>query len=139
MPGKVALIHPPFPHSGITAATAAIGEEILFRLFLISFSVFLLGLILRRLLGSIAVPWIANALAALAFAAAHLPAAMLLQGVSNPAQLPTSQLMEIMLLNTLVGFVAGFHYLRNGLVAAIGVHFLAYVVLHVILPLVPAL
>jgi len=138
LPEKVALIHPPFPYSVIAAVTAAIGEGILFRLFLLSFWVFLLSLILRRLRRTVAVPWIANALAAIAFAAAHLPAAMLLLGVSTPAQLPTSLLMEIMLLNTLVGLVTGFHYLRNGLVAAIGVHFWADVVLHVITPLVTA-
>jgi hypothetical protein len=137
-PDKVDLIHPPFPYSVIAAVTAAIGEEILFRLFLLSLWVALLSLILRRLRGTVAVLWIANALAAVAFAAAHLPAAMLLLGVASPAELPNSLLVEIILLNGIVGLVAGLHYVRNGLVAAIGVHFWADIVLHVVSPLAAA-
>jgi hypothetical protein len=73
--------------------------------------------------------------AALAFSAAHLPAAMVLLRVTSPAQLPAMLLAEFMLLNTFLGVVAGERYLRDGLVAAIGVHFWADMVWHVAWPL----
>jgi hypothetical protein len=74
-------------------------------------------------------------IAALAFAAAHLPAAMLLVGVQTPAELPLLILVELFALNGLLGMVAGERYIKDGLVAAVGVHFWADVVWHVLYPL----
>lgn len=131
--------HPPFPVSIAASAAAGIGEEILFRLFVLSLWAFLLNLVLGRVGASRVALWLGNVIAALAFGASHLPAAMLLVGASSPAEIPALVLGELFLLNGLLGVVAGWQYLRNGLVAAIGIHFWADFVWHVIWPLLQGL
>ncbi len=74
--------------------------------------------------------------AALAFGAAHLPSALILLNASSPAQLPPFILIELFLLNGIIGLVAGARYMRDGYVAAAGIHFWGDVVWHVIWPLV---
>ncbi|MBW7882199.1 MAG: CPBP family intramembrane metalloprotease [Caldilineaceae bacterium] len=128
---REAFPHPAFPLSIIASATAGIGEEILFRGFVLGLWAFLFYLILRRWQAIGAALWIGNVIAALAFAAAHLPVVIYLYGVEIPAPI----LAELFLLNGLVGLVAGERYMRDGLVAAIGVHFWADIVWHVIWPL----
>jgi len=127
--------HPTFPLSLIGSATAAIGEEILFRSFVLGLWATLLNLALRRWGKTGWALWIANAIAALAFGASHLPAAMILFGAPSPAELPQAVLGELFLLNGLLGLAAGERYLKQGLVAAVGVHFFADIVWHVIWPL----
>ena len=127
--------HPQFPLSLIASATAGIGEEILFRSFILGLWAFLTNLFLRRWRATQAALWIGNVIAALAFGAGHLPAAMFLLGVTTPGAIPMPILLELFVLNGLLGLVAGERYLRVGLVAAIGVHFWADVVWHVIWPL----
>jgi membrane protease YdiL (CAAX protease family) len=120
----------------IASATAGIGEEIVFRGFVMGLWAFLLNLLLRRSGQTTIALWIANVLAALAFAAGHLPASMLLLGVQSPLQLPVALLADLVVLNGLVALVAGERYMRSGLVAAMGVHFWADIVWHVLWPLV---
>jgi hypothetical protein len=128
--------HPTFPLSIIASTTAAIGEEILFRMFVLGLWAFLLNLILRRWAATGIALGIGNGIAALAFAASHLPAAMILGHVSSPAELPVLVIVEIFLLNGLLGYVAGTRYVRDGLVAAAGIHFWADILWHVIFPLI---
>jgi membrane protease YdiL (CAAX protease family) len=127
--------HPQFPLSIVASATAGIGEEILFRLFLLGFQAVLLDLLLWRWAGTVSLLGVANLLAALAFGAAHLPAATMLAGVASPGDLPIPVLVEIFVLNGVVAIAAGDRYIKEGLVAAIGIHFWADVVWHVALPL----
>lgn len=130
------LPHPAFPLSIIASATAGIGEEILFRGLVFGLWAFLLNLLLRRWhLTSLAL-WLANLIAALAFAAGHFPAVMYLYNVTTPADLPGLLIVEILVLNTLIALPAGWQTMRDGLVAAIGVHFWADIVWHVIWPLI---
>ncbi|HVP40191.1 MAG TPA: CPBP family glutamic-type intramembrane protease [Candidatus Saccharimonadales bacterium] len=126
--------HPAFPFSPIASASAAIGEEILFRSLLMGLWAFLLTLALRRWKATRAALWAGNVVAALLFSAGHLPAAMLFLGVQSPRAVPPLALGELLVLNCLVGLVAGERYLRDGLVAAVGVHLWADVVWHVIWP-----
>ena len=128
--------HPPFPLSILASGSAGIGEEIMFRMFVLGLWAFLLNLILRHWRATKVALWIANVIAALAFAAGHLPAAMMLLGVTTPDALPPVALVELFLLNGIVAIVAGERYIRDGLVAAAGVHFWADVVWHVIFPLI---
>ena len=128
--------HPQFPLSIFASATAGIGEEILFRSFVLGLWAFLANLILRRWGAKQVALWIGNVIAALAFSAAHLPSAMTILGVATPGAIPASILLELFILNSLLGLVAGERYMRQGLVAAIGVHFWADIVWHVIWPLV---
>jgi hypothetical protein len=128
--------HPGFPMSLIASATAGIGEEIVFRGFVMGLWAFLLHLPLRRSGNTTAALWAANVIAALAFAAGHLPASMYLFDVQSPLELPAVVLAELAALNGLVALVAGERYMRDGLVAAMGVHFWADIVWHVVWPLV---
>lgn len=127
---------PSFPFSLVASVTAAIGEEILFRSFVLGLWAFLLHLILRRWLDGRVLLRIGNLLAALAFAVGHLASAMLLFGVASPTGIPPLILVEILLLNTAVGWVAGTQYIRQGLVAAVSLHFWVDAVLHVVWPLI---
>jgi membrane protease YdiL (CAAX protease family) len=131
-----AFPHPAFPLSVLTSASAGIGEEILARGFI--FGLWGLGLtaILRGQRGRSAGLWIANIIAALAFGALHIPTAMLLLGAKSPADLPMGTLAELFVLNGILGLAAGERMMREGLVAAMGLHFWADVVWHVIWPMI---
>jgi len=132
----VGFPHPAFPFSIIASATAGIGEEILARSFIMGLWAFLLNLILRRWKATQVALWAGNVIAALAFSATHIPAVMYLLQVSSPAQIPVFILLEVFLLNGILGLAAGERYMRDGLVAAVGVHFWADIVWHVIYPLI---
>ena len=130
--------HPAFPSSLLASLTAGIGEEIAFRLFMLSLWAWLLTALLRWLgrpdLRSAAL-WTANVVAALAFAAGHLGSAMVLAGASSPFALPALELLELALLNGGLGLLAGRAFLQYGLLAASGIHFWADIVWHVLFPL----
>jgi hypothetical protein len=130
------LPHPGFPLSLFASGSAGIGEEIVFRGFMMSLWAFLLHLLSRRSGHTTAAVWVANGIAALAFIAGHAPVAMVTFAVRSPLALPPAALADLALLNGLVALVAGQQYARSGLVAAMGVHFWADVVWHVIWPLV---
>ncbi len=130
--------HPPFPSSLLASLTAGIGEEIAFRLFVLSLWAWLLTTLLRWLRRPDlrrAALWTANVLAALAFAAGHLASVMMLAGVGTPLALPAVELVELVLLNGGLGLLAGRAFLRYGLLAASGIHFWADIVWHVFFPL----
>ena len=125
------LPHPPFPTSVLASAVAAISEEVLFRLFLVPFGVWLVS---RVVLGGRfegATFWTVVALSALAFAAAHLPSVTVLYGV-DMGELPLALVGELLLLNAVVSVVAAQQLRAHGLLAAIGVHWWTDVVWHVL-------
>ena len=128
--------HPPFPMSLIASFAAGIGEEILFRMFVMGLWAFLIYLLLRRwsIPKSVAL-WVGNVIGALVFTAGHLPSVMFLLHVKTPAEIPPVVLIELVLLNGLVGLVAGERYIKDGLIAAAGVHFWTDIVWHVLWPL----
>lgn len=127
--------HPAFPSSILASVSAGIGEEIIFRGFVFGLWAFLLNLALKRWNQTKSALWIANIIAALAFGASHFPAAMILLGVTSPASLPPLIIGEILFLNGVIGLAAGERYMKDGLVAAMGVHFWTDIVWHVIYPL----
>ncbi len=124
--------HPPFPVSVLASMTAGIGEEIMFRGFVFGLWGFILHWLLKRFNGRTAALWIANIIAALAFGAGHLPTFFFLTGASSLAEINPFLLAEGFLLNGLIGLVMGQRYMKDGLVAAAGVHFWADVVFHVL-------
>lgn len=124
--------HPGFPLSIVASLSAAIGEEILFRGFVFGLWGFILNWILKRFYGQKAALWVANIIAALAFAASHLGTAIVLTGATSISDLGPILIAEIFLLNGIIGLVAGERYMKDGLVAASGVHFWADMVWHVI-------
>jgi hypothetical protein len=133
--GWEGFAHPTFPASFFASATAGIGEEIIFRLFLLSLWLFLLRKLFKRhhLRGVTA--WVANGIAALAFAAAHIPATMFILGARTINEVPLNVLAALLILNSSLALVAGERFLKDGLVAAVGVHFWADIVWHVLYPL----
>ena len=131
------FVHPGFPVSIFASISAGIGEEIAFRGFIFGLWGFILNWLLKRFNGRTAALWIANVIAALAFGAGHLGTIMFLTGAQSPAALDPVLLAEVFLLNGIIGLVAGERYMKDGLVAAAGVHFWTDVVFHVIWGLFP--
>jgi membrane protease YdiL (CAAX protease family) len=124
--------HPAFPFSILASLSAGIGEEIIFKLFLVSFWAFILGFFFKKFNKQNTVNWVAIVIAALAFGAGHLPAFMLLYGFTSIAQIPAIFILEVLLLNGIIGVISGREFIKYGLIAAIGIHFWTDVVWHVI-------
>jgi len=108
-----------------------IAEEILLRLFVMSFFVWLGRFVSKTSDGkpTHAVFWTANILAAVLFGLGHLPATSLL--------VPLTPLVvaRAVILNGLIGIACGWLYWKRGLEAAMISHFSADLVLHVLLAL----
>ena len=108
-----------------------IAEEILLRLFVMSFFVWL-GRFFSKTLDdkpTDAVFWTANILAAVLFGLGHLPATSLV------VPLTPLVIARAVILNGLIGIVCGWLYWKRGLEAAMISHFSADLVLHVLLAL----
>ncbi|MBZ9577690.1 CPBP family intramembrane metalloprotease [Patescibacteria group bacterium] len=125
------LPHPAFPLSFFASITAGIGEELMFRLFLLSFWAFILHLLFKRFKKQNITNWIAVIIAALVFGAVHFPTAMILYGFTSLSQFPIIFIVEILLLNGIVGVVAGREFIKYGFIAAVGIHFWVDIVWHV--------
>lgn len=123
--------HPGFPASIFASLGAGIGEEIAFRVFVFGLWALILNWVLSRFQGRTAALWTANVIAALAFGASHLGLIFLLTGAKTITEVNPVLLAEVFLLNGAVGLVAGQRYMKDGLVAASGVHFWTDVVFHV--------
>jgi membrane protease YdiL (CAAX protease family) len=126
------FVHPQFPLSIFASLSAGIGEEIMFRGFVFGLWGLILNWLFKRFNGHTVALWIANLIAALAFGAGHLGTILFLTGASSLAELSPVLLAEVFILNGVVGLIAGERYMKDGLVAASGVHFWADVVFHVI-------
>ena len=124
--------HPAFPISILASLSAGIGEEIMFRGFVFGLWGLLLNWLLKRFNGRSLALWIANVIAALAFGAGHLGTIFFLTGASSLAELNSVLLAEVFILNGIIGLIAGQRYMKDGLVAAAGVHFWSDVVFHII-------
>jgi hypothetical protein len=133
--GKHGALVTPSPWEGLLASVGAgVREEIWLRLGLMTFFVWFGFRLVRRLRrhespSLHAVVWIANLLAALGFAAIHIPQAQALLGLS------ASLILFIFVGNGVPGLVFGWLYARRGLVAAMLAHFGLDLVLKVLIPL----
>lgn len=126
------LPHPLFPISLVVSATAGIGEEIIFRLFLISFWVWLISHVIFKNRWQKQVFWIVAIFSALAFALGHLPSVMTAFGITQFDEIPLVLLMEVILLNGVLSIFAAQYFRKYGFLAAVGIHFWTDVVWHVI-------
>lgn len=126
------IVHPGFPLSIIASLSAGIGEEILFRGFVFGLWGLLLNWLFKRFHGRTLALWIANVIAALAFGAGHFGTIMVLTGASSLAELSPVLLFELSLINGVIGLIAGQRYMKDGLVAAVGVHIWTDMVFHVL-------
>jgi len=126
------FLHPPFPTSLVASFSAGIGEEIMFRLFFISFWTWLISKVILRNKWQNQVFWVVAVLSALAFAVGHYPALMLLYNFNSVSTVPIVLHIEVILLNSAVGIFAAYYFRRYGFLAAVGVHFWTVIVWHVI-------
>ncbi|MBN1316739.1 MAG: CPBP family intramembrane metalloprotease [Anaerolineales bacterium] len=127
-----ALPHPPFPTSLVASATAGIGEETIFRLFFVSLWVWLISHVIMKGNNQDQVFWIIAVLSALVFAGGHIPSVMYALGYESVKAIPVALLVEIFLLNGVLSILAAYYLRQYGFLAAVGVHFWADVVWHVV-------
>lgn len=116
----------------LTAFSAGITEEVLFRLFGLSLLAWLGGLLFHDAEGrpKLAVLWSANFLIALAFGAAHLQTAASIGWPMN-----TLVVTRTIVLNSLGGLVFGWLFWTLGLESAMLAHFLTDVIIYTLIPL----
>ena len=104
-------------------------EELLMRLFLLSFLAWLLGKVWRGVNGpGTAALWTANFVVAIIFGLAHLPSASMVMPIT------TIVVVAALVLNGIAALVFGYLYWTKGLEAAMVAHFSADIVIHVIGP-----
>jgi len=126
------LPHPPFPASVVASAVAGIGEELIFRLFFISFWVWLLSFMIFKKRWQNRIFWITTVFSALGFAAGHIPSVMFLHGLNSIDEIPLILLAEIVLLNGTLSLFAAYHFRKYGFLACVGIHFWTDVIWHVV-------
>jgi hypothetical protein len=126
------LPHPPFPTSIVASIAAGIGEEIIFRLFFISFWVWLVSAVVLKGRWQGLVFWIVAVISGLAFAVAHLPSVMIVMGFDSIQTIPASLIIELALLNGLLSLFAAHYFRIYGFLAAVGIHFWTDVIWHVV-------
>ena len=126
------LPHPLFPTSLVASITAAVGEEIIFRLFFISFWTWFLSYVLFKKRWQNQMFWISTIISALAFSFGHIPSVMILSGMERVSEIPLPLLFEIILLNGIFSIFAGYYFRKFGFLAPVGIHFWADVVWHII-------
>jgi hypothetical protein len=124
------LPHPPFPTAIVASISAGIGEEIMFRLFFISFWTWLVSQVILRARYQTLVYAAFSFLSAVAFSMAHLPAVMFLQGWSELGQVPAMLLAEILLLNGVLSLLAAYFFRKYGFLAPVGIHLWNDIVWH---------
>ncbi len=124
-------VQEPAPWMGFLASmSAGVTEEIVFRLGLMTSLAWLLTVLTRRPAAGPLIALVANVLAALAFAAVHLPQAKEFYGLS------TLMVLVVMIGNGVPGVIFGWLFRRFGLITAMVAHFSADIVLHVIGPMI---
>ena len=94
--------HPPFPTSIIASATAAIGEEIIYRLFFISFWVWLISHLILKSRWKNIIFWLITFCSAILFASAHFPSIIALYGLNTISEIPFALIIELIILNGLL-------------------------------------
>jgi hypothetical protein len=62
----------------------------------------------------------------------HLPSLMILFGLGSPLEIPAAFLAEVLLLNGVLSLIAAWYFRKSGFLAAVGVHFWADIVWHVV-------
>ena len=126
------LPHPPFPTSLVASATAGIGEELIFRLFFISFWVWLISYVILKKRWQNQTFWIVAIFSALVFALVHIPSMMILFDLKAINEIPLALMTEIILLNGVVSLFAAYYFRKFGFLAPVGIHFWTDVIWHVI-------
>jgi hypothetical protein len=123
--------HPPFPTSLAASAIAGIGEELIFRLFFISFWVWLISYVILKKRWQNQIFWIMAVFSALAFAFGHIPSIMVLFGLKTLSEIPLALMGEMILLNGLLSLFTACYFRKFGFLAAVGIHIWTDLIWHV--------
>jgi len=126
------FIHPPFPTSIFVSISAGIGEEIIFRLFFISFWVWLISSLILKGKAKNKVFWIISIISAFGFAIGHIPSIMILFGMKSITEISPILWGEIILLNGTISIFCAYYFRKYGFLAAVGIHFWTDIVWHVV-------
>ena len=126
------FIHPPFPTSILASISAGIGEEIIFRLFFISFWVWLISSLILKGKAKNKVFWIISIISAFVFAIGHIPSIMILFGMKSITEISPILWGEIILLNGTISIFCAYYFRKYGFLAAVGIHFWTDIVWHVV-------
>jgi membrane protease YdiL (CAAX protease family) len=124
--------HPPFPASLTASIVAGIGEEIVFRLFFISFWMYLISSIILKGKGRNTVFWIMTVISAIGFSIGHLPSLMSSFSYTSFMQIPTVLLIEVLCLNGVLSVFTAYYFRKYGFLAAVGIHFYTDLIWHVL-------
>jgi len=106
--------------------SAAITEEILFRLGLVTLFVWLIRKIVKDPAQYVLALWIGNLISALLFAGAHLPNLLAFGSASS------NLMLAIMIFSIAAGLVMGWLYVRYGLISAMIAHFIGDAIVYVL-------
>jgi hypothetical protein len=110
--------------------SAALTEEIFFRLGLITFFVWIIRSIIKKAAVDIPSLWVGNLLSALLFAGGHLPQLIAFDW---------GLLIPFAVFSTSTGLIMGWLYLRYGLISAIVAHFVVDLMVYVMPRLIVAI
>jgi len=126
-------VNPPAWQGFLASFYGGITEEVLLRLFVLTLLAWLGHFVSRDAEGrpTVGILWIANIITAVLFGLGHLPATAAI-GIPLTPMIIT----RAILLNGLVGVIAGWLYWTRGLESAMISHFAADMILHVLLPLI---
>ncbi|MBA7563476.1 CPBP family intramembrane metalloprotease [Candidatus Atribacteria bacterium 1244-E10-H5-B2] len=124
--------HPPFPTSLVASVTAGIGEEVIFRLFFISFWVWLISYVILKKRWQNQIFWVVSIFSALAFALGHFPSVMILFDLNTIQEIPFALISEIIFLNGVISIFTAYYFRKYGFLAAVGIHFWTDIIWHVI-------
>jgi hypothetical protein len=116
---------PPLWARGLASIYGGVNEEVILRLFLFSLVYWGMGKFLRMRRRYLL--WTVNLVVAVIFAGGHLPLAF---SIAVPTYL---QIVRIILLNAAAGLALGFVYWNQGIWATILAHFIADLMIHVVL------
>ncbi len=110
----------------LRSLSAALTEEIFFRLGLMTLFVWIIRFVVKKKAIEKPSLWIGNFLASLIFACAHLP------HVLSSGSPDWNIVIMIIVFNSLAGLIVGWLFIRYGLISAILAHFITDFVQHVI-------
>lgn len=129
---SIKQLHPEFPFSIAASLTAGIGEEIIFRLFIISFWVWLISNKIFKSKHSELIFWIVTVFSAISFSIGHIPSAMILGGYNTFNEVPIPLIIELILLNGLLSVFCSYSFKKYGIISSMVLHFWTDIIWHVI-------
>jgi membrane protease YdiL (CAAX protease family) len=125
-------IHPPFPASLFASINAGIGEELMFRLFFVSFWVWIFSKIIKDEKGRNILFWVVGTFSALIFAIGHLPAVIMLYNYKTIYEITLPYWIMIIGLNGLVSIAALYNFKKYGFIGAVLIHTFTDIIWHVL-------